>query len=377
MNAFDELVTVPGVRLAEVEQFVPAMSLTDLFQGLYHVVVTSGTTGKRGYFLFNRAEWRTVAMAGVARALSWSGANPRAGGRGAITTSTVPWHMTARAGAELRRLGMDTGRLSLDAGESLGEIVTKLNAYQPSVIMVYPSLMQLLAAEQKAGRLKIAPQHIQCTSEVMTDEARSEIESAFHVAPADIYAASECGCLAASCVRNEGLHLSEDLLIVEVVDDKGRAVPPGTAGARSLVTVLPSRTMPLIRYELTDRLALLSEPCGCGKPYARIGAVGGRQGDILRFPAKTGGEVEIAPAQISAALRGLSIRGWQLSVSPNQLAIHCVCTPGDFSPERIARRLGELLEERGAVLPVLRVERIDQLERGVTGKNALVKRISR
>ena len=272
---------------------------------------------------------------------------------------------------------MDTGRLSLDAGNSLEEIVSKLNAYQPSVMMVYPSLMQLLAAEQKAGRLKIAPMHIQCTSEVMTSEARAEIESAFQVAPADVYAASECGCLAASCIQNEGLHLSEDLLIVEVVDEEGRAVPPGITGVRTLVTVLPGRTMPLIRYELSDRLTLLSEPCACGKPYARIAAVGGRQGDILRFPAKTGGEVEIAPAQISAALRELAIRGWQLSLSPNELAIHCVCTPEDFLPERIASRFCQFMDERGAVLPPVRVERIDQLERGVTGKSAFVRRVSR
>ena len=125
----------------------------------------------------------------------------RASRAGVVMASTIPWHMTARAAAELRRIGLDAGRMSLDAGDPVGTIVEKLNGYQPTVMMVYPSIMQILAAEQIAGRLKIAPRHIQCTSEVLTADARDAIEQAFGVVPFNLYAASECGCLAASCGR--------------------------------------------------------------------------------------------------------------------------------------------------------------------------------
>ena len=50
------------------------------------------------------------------------------------------------------------------------------------------------------------------------------------------------------------MHLFEDLVIPEVVDDLYRPVPPGQTGDRLLVTVLSSRTIPLIRYEITDRV---------------------------------------------------------------------------------------------------------------------------
>src|SRR5215218_2934341 len=53
-----------------------------------------------------------------------------------------------------------------------------------------------------------------------------------------------------------GMHLFEDLVIPEVVDNDYRPVPLGHSGDRLLVTVLFSRTIPLIRYELTDRLRL-------------------------------------------------------------------------------------------------------------------------
>lgn len=138
--------------------------------------------------------------------LGWSGSNVRVSGRGVVMASTIPWHMAARASAELRRVGLDAGRMSLDAGDPIDTIVEKLNRYQPTVMMVHPSVMQLLAAQQIAGRLKLTPGHIQCTSEVLTADARSAIEQAFGVVPSNLYAASECGCLAASCGQSDGLH---------------------------------------------------------------------------------------------------------------------------------------------------------------------------
>jgi phenylacetate-coenzyme A ligase PaaK-like adenylate-forming protein len=291
--------------------------------------------------------------------------------------STIPWHMTARASAELRRVGLDAGRMSLDAGDPVDAIVEKLNRYQPTVMMVYPSVMQILAAQQLAGRLKIAPSHIQCTSEVFTADARNEIEHAFGVVPANLYAASECGCLAASCGQNDGLHISEDLLIVESVDEANRPVPAGEMGAKTLVTVLSNRTLPLIRYELSDRITLEPTACACGKPYARIRDIGGRQGDVLRLPGRDGAEITIAPAQITACLRGSPVKQWQLRVTPDALSIACVCAASEFQEADIVRRLGAFLAASGARPLPVQASQIDRLERGATGKSTLVTTLTR
>jgi phenylacetate-CoA ligase len=62
--------------------------------------------------------------------------------------------------------------------------------------------------------------------------------------------------------EHHGMHLFEDLLVPEVVDEDYRPVPPGVTGARLLVTVLFSRAIPLIRYEMTDRVRLATtQPC--------------------------------------------------------------------------------------------------------------------
>jgi len=377
MRSFDEVVTAPRIRLDRIRDFAATMSVTDLFDGRYHVVATSGTTGDRGFFVFTKDEWRTLAMASVARGLGWSGSNARASGRGVVMASTIPWHMTARASAELRRVGLDAGRMSLDAGDPVDAIVEKLNRYQPTVMMVYPSVMQILAAQQIAGRLKIAPNHVQCTSEVLTADARNEIEQAFGVVPSNLYAASECGCLAASCGRNDGLHISEDLLIVESVDENNRPVPAGEMGAKTLVTVLSNRTLPLIRYELSDRIALEPAACACGKPYALIRDIGGRQGDVLRLPGRDGVEITLAPAQITACLRGSRVKQWQLRLTPDALSIACVCAASEFQEADIISRLGAFLAASGAQPLPVQACQIDRLERGATGKTKLVTTLTR
>lgn len=267
--------------------------------------------------------------------------------------------------------------MSLDAGDPVDALIEKLNGYQPTAMMVYPSVMQILAAQQTAGRLRIAPAHIQCTSEVLTADAREAITQAFGVVPANLYAASECGCLAASCAENDGLHLSEDLLIVENVDENDRPVPAGAMGVKTLITVLANRTLPLIRYELSDRIVIEPSACACGKPYARIREVGGRQGDVVRLPGRDGADVTIAPAQITACLRGSPVKQWQLRVTPDGLAIACVCEASEFQEADVLRRLGALLTASGARSLAIRASHVDRLERTPTGKAKLVTTLTR
>ena len=58
MEHFDELVTDPTVRLTDVEAHLATLSGGDeLFGGRYRVDSTSGSTGRRGLFLWDPGEW--------------------------------------------------------------------------------------------------------------------------------------------------------------------------------------------------------------------------------------------------------------------------------------------------------------------------------
>lgn len=146
--------------------------------------------------------------------------------------------------------------LRLDATDPLPKIVERLNTFQPQALVAYASMARLLAEEQMAGRLRIAPQAVLSASEVLLEETRQRIVQAWKQQPFNVYAATESAGVASECAHHAGMHLSEDLVITEVVDEEHRPVPPGTFGAKVLVTVLFSRTQPLIRYGMSVSCSL-------------------------------------------------------------------------------------------------------------------------
>lgn len=150
--------------------------------------------------------------------------------------------------------------LRADAAAPITDTVTALNAFAPRLLVGYASALRELAAEQAAGRLRIHPQAVMSASEVLTATTAWDLTAAWGHEPFDVYAATETAGIASPC-QFHGRHLYEDLVICEVVDDTGAPVPEGTTGSRLLVTVLFSRTLPLIRYELSDRVALDTISC--------------------------------------------------------------------------------------------------------------------
>ncbi len=71
---------------------------------------------------------------------------------------------------------------------------------------------------------------------------------------------------------------------LEVVDDGGEPVPPGTEG-RLLLTNLFNHTMPFIRYELGDRGTRGPfTRCACGAQGTTLASIAGRDDDFLVAP---------------------------------------------------------------------------------------------
>ncbi len=79
------------------------------------------------------------------------------------------------------------------------------------------------------------------------------------------------------------MHLFDDMCIVENVDEDGAPVPPGEVGARLLVTNLFNRVVPLIRFEVSDLVAIEPEPCPCGRSLMRVRSLEGRAEEVLHM----------------------------------------------------------------------------------------------
>lgn len=391
MEQFDELVTDRAIHLADVKAHVAKLGEQGnengnehgdddpRFLGRYWVNATSVSSGRPGLFLFDRSEW-TMALASFARSHEWAGLKISLTHRMkmASVASTAPWHMSARAGATLRSWWMPALRLA--ASEPVDNIVEQLNEWQPEMLVAYPSMARILAEEQLAGRLRIAPHLVFTSAEVLTDETRRRIQDAWGRQPFNQYAATETGEIAAECEQHTGLHLFEDLVITEVVDEHYRPVPPGEYGDRLLVTSLFNRTQPLIRYELTDsvRLAPPTLLCPCGRPFALVEGIQGRTEDLLRFPSIAGGEVAVQPLIFHRVLDLVPASGWRVVQEDDGLRVLLSGSAPDNAEQAdqegkaLADALRHALTAQGAAVPPITVERVASIPRTANGKAPLI-----
>jgi phenylacetate-CoA ligase len=246
-------------------------------------------------------------------------------------------------------------------------MVAALNEFQPDILLGYPTVGTLLAAEQLAGRLRIQPRLMAFGSEPMTVEMRARINEAWGIEPAEYYSTTEAPTIASSTPDHpRALEIFEDQYVVEIVDGDDRPVPPGTAGAKVLVTNLENRTLPLIRYELSDRVVESPDPNPAGRPYRHLAAIDGRTADTLTLPAAGGGTVAVLPLRMGAPFARLpEVRQFQVVHEPGRLEVRLVLDPGapDDTAERVRAAVIGALLEAGAVPPDVVVTRVPELER--------------
>ena len=373
MDHFDDLVTDRAIHLRKVQAYMSDMRAGERFLGRYLINATSGTSGLPGVSIFNSVEWTTMTAATFAHYKAWMGVKVSLVNRlkTATITSTAPFHMSTQGDVTLRRLR--TSLMHLAVSEPLTSIVERLNAWQPESLIVFAQMGRLLADEQLAGRLRITPRTVSTVAEVLTEETRRRMVQAWGERIFNNYAASECGGIASECDRHLGMHLWEDLLIVENVDRDNRPVPPGVFGDKLLVTALIKRTQPLIRYELDDSVRMATEACPCGRPFGMIDAVQGRVSEILTFPGVAGESVKVHPVVIHQIMDTLPVSGWQVLQEADGLHVLLCGINGTVDEEQLRSLFQQPIALQGAVTPRIDVRQVPFIPQTVAGKTPLVK----
>lgn len=148
---------------------------------------------------------------------------------------------------------------------------------------------------------------------MLTDETISRVRDAWGSPPVNAYAATEAPGIATDSLERVGMHVWEESVVVEVVDDRNRPVPPGVPGSKVLLTNLVNHALPLIRYELSDSVVLAEGPDPSGHPFTRIARVDGRSDDILSFPGRDGLAVRVHPHRLRSPFSTLlEVRQYQI-----------------------------------------------------------------
>lgn len=328
---FDEWVTDPRITRLRVERFLadPARIGEPLLDGI-HAWKSSGTSGCAGLYVQDPdalAVYDTLVAAQL-REAPWGPETfarfAAGGGRAALVVATSDHFASIVSWERVRRATPWLEARALSVLEPLPRLVDALNALRPGFLSGYPSVLDLLAGEQAAGRLAIAPCLAWSGGERLTAAMRARIERAFGCAVMNEYGASECLSIAHEC-RAGWMHLHADWVILEGIDAKGRAVPPGQRSEGTLLTNLANRLQPLIRYALGDRVLYKESACECGSPLPAF-RMEGREADTLEFTDAKGGHVRLAPLAIATLLEVV------VPEIPFQVA--------QLAPARLAIRLG-------------------------------------
>jgi phenylacetate-coenzyme A ligase PaaK-like adenylate-forming protein len=329
----------------------------------FHVIATSGSSGRRGVFVYDWNGWTVVAMSG-ARGRAIAGKETPARPTDFKAVMIAADNASHLSYAITRTFFPETTRVPVTL--PFTEIVAQLNSLQPNRISGYPSMLNRLCLAAERGQLRIAPAAITGSAEPLLPEIRAALERTFSARVFDAWGCSEAGVLGFSCPKGPGLHLYDDLAIIEPVDAHGDLLGVGVPSAKILITNLFNTLLPLIRYEISDSVTLLdtSAPCSCGSHFRKIASVQGRSDDSFTYA----NGVFVHPATFGSVLRHEpAILEYQVHQTPDGARILTHAAHG-FDRQTLAAQIGAALGSLGLDDPEVTIELAPQIARGPTGK---------
>lgn len=222
------------------------------------------------------------------------------------------------------------GRDYKDGAEALQASVIPLNAlhiskqimvlrdYKTSVLITTPSSavqIQELLFSADINPNEISLKTLILVGEPASPEVRKAIEEHLHVTTWQHYGLSEVPgpALAYECDGHEGLHVSEDHFLVEVLDPKTHEPVPDGESGELVLTSLTIQAFPLIRFRTGDRVRVLAEGCSCGRTLRRLEWLPDRVDGLLVIQG-----VKIQKDQVVVRV------AQTLGFSPQRVSVHLV-----------------------------------------------------
>jgi phenylacetate-CoA ligase len=215
----------------------------------------------------------------------------------------------------LTRLGATAIRGGSGSVAFLAELVLR---HRPTALVGVPTLIAAVAetlAARGAQPAESGVARIVCIGEPVRREDLAlsplgeRLATLWGASVLGTYASTEMATSFADCTFGMGGHLLLDLMVVEIVDEQGRPLPPGEPG-EVVATPLQVSGMPLVRFRTGDIATLHPDPCPCGRTSPRLGPVIGRKSQMLKVKGTT-----VYPPAIFAALQEVpGVQGYFVEV---------------------------------------------------------------
>jgi phenylacetate-CoA ligase len=333
---------------------------------------SSGTTGKPtvvGYTQQDIDHWADL----VARSIRAAG-----GRRGDIVHVAYGYGLfTGGLGAHYGAERAGCTVIPMSGGQTEKQ-VQLIRDFQPDIIMVTPSYMQVIIEEFVRQGLDPRESSLKVGifgAEPWTEAMRREIEGKAGIDAVDIYGLSEVmgPGVASECIETkDGPVIWEDHFYPEIVDpETGEVLPDGEEG-ELVFTSLTKEALPIIRYRTRDLTRLLPPTA---RSFRRMGKIVGRSDDMLIIRG-----VNVFPTQIEEiVLQHAKLSGqYQINVSRDgsldTVQVRCELQPlaalntDDAEVAEIARWLQQRIKTLVGITTSVAVLRPDSIERTLTGK---------
>lgn len=365
----DDVSSLPFTRKSDLHDTYPDGLFAVPREQVARIHASSGTTGKPTIVGYTAADLDVFALV-VARCMAVAGAEPG-----------MTLHNAYGYGLFTGGLGLHDGgtRLGLGVVPVSGGIterqVTLITDLRPEVIACTPSYALTLAQafeERGIPPAEISLRHALLGAEPWTERMRDEIDERLGVRCTNLFGLSEIigpGVSGECMEARDGLHVQEDHFLAEVVDpETGVPVPEGEQGVL-VMTTLTKQALPLLRYWTGDLTALTTEPCVCGRTFARMAAVVGRTDDMLIvrgmniYPSQVGDVLGSVP-ELSPHF-GLEVRR---EGTLDELTVVVEPSAGAAADETLARRVEHLLRDTIGCTMAVRVVARGQAPRSDGGK---------
>ena len=192
-----------------------------------------------------------------------------------------------RLGAKVVPLGPGSTERALEIAEMV----------KPTVLISNPSFALKLAGEGLDGLNSFIAAGEPFTS---VEGYREKVKNAFNGATMiDYYGMAECLPIACECKYENGLHVIDDFVHVEIIDpDTGEVLEEGERG-EVVVTHLNKDAMPMQRFRTGDLSMIERFECDCGKTVTMPRGVFGRTDEMYKVKG-----VKFYPSQLNLVLKG-------------------------------------------------------------------------
>ncbi len=359
---WDAIVTAPDLDRAEAERILTRQSWFSYTPSGQQVFSSGGSSGVRGVYVW---DWQTfitlVCLAWRMQARAERHSSPD-GGRStlAVLEAGEPPHASTPLFDFPLCPGMDS--VVIPAGAPFDEVIAAVADARPTHLVGYASVIGRVARAALAGELEIHPRRISTNSEPLSEDDREAIRTAWSAPIHNLWGSTEIGVQAVSCGQGGGLHICEDEVVLERVDESGRPVSSDQPAARTLATGLANWAFPLIRYDLGDDVSLLPAGCTCGCSFTRVADIEGRRDDDFRYGKR------MIPASAFRHVLGTdsAISEYQVHQTGAGADVLVVGAP-DLAA--VKQSLTESLQRYGLARPQISVVGVAEIERhAATGK---------